>query len=139
MRLSYLSIDIEGYMTHTYQISGMTCSGCATTVEEALKKTEGVEAVRVDRQQETATITMSHHIPTQKLQDALKAYPSYQLNNLNHHHTTKDHHSPVHTHESGPSDDGGQYYCPMLCEGDKKYSKPGNCPVCGMHLVKEQK
>lgn len=31
----------------------------------------------------------------------------------------------------------GKYYCPMLCEGDKKYSKPGNCPVCGMHLVKE--
>lgn len=31
----------------------------------------------------------------------------------------------------------GSYYCPMLCEGDKKYSKPGNCPVCGMHLVKE--
>jgi heavy metal translocating P-type ATPase len=29
-----------------------------------------------------------------------------------------------------------QYYCPMMCEGDKKYSKPGNCPVCGMHLVK---
>src|ERR1044071_5967743 len=33
----------------------------------------------------------------------------------------------------------GEYYCPMLCEGDKKYYKPGNCPVCGMHLVKEQK
>lgn len=31
----------------------------------------------------------------------------------------------------------GSYYCPMLCEGDKKYSEPGNCPVCGMHLVKE--
>lgn len=25
----------------------------------------------------------------------------------------------------------------MLCEGDKKYEQPGNCPVCGMHLVKE--
>jgi heavy metal translocating P-type ATPase len=37
------------------------------------------------------------------------------------------------------SDGVGQYYCPMLCEGDKKYSKPGDCPVCGMHLVKEQK
>lgn len=35
--------------------------------------------------------------------------------------------------------DEGEYYCPMLCEGDKKYSKPGDCPVCGMHLVKEQK
>jgi heavy metal translocating P-type ATPase len=37
------------------------------------------------------------------------------------------------------SDGAGQYYCPMLCEGDKKYSKPGDCPVCGMHLVREQK
>ncbi|HZY79892.1 MAG TPA: copper-translocating P-type ATPase [Cyclobacteriaceae bacterium] len=34
---------------------------------------------------------------------------------------------------------GDQYYCPMLCEGDKKYPEPGNCPVCGMHLVKEEK
>lgn len=33
----------------------------------------------------------------------------------------------------------GEYYCPMLCEGEKKYAKPGDCPVCGMHLVKEQK
>jgi heavy metal translocating P-type ATPase len=34
---------------------------------------------------------------------------------------------------------GDEYYCPMLCEGDKKYPRPGNCPVCGMHLVKEEK
>lgn len=40
-----------------------------------------------------------------------------------------------HTHSSND----GEYYCPMLCERDKKYAKPGNCPVCGMHLVKEQK
>lgn len=31
----------------------------------------------------------------------------------------------------------GSWYCPMLCEGDKRYDKPGNCPVCGMHLVKD--
>ena len=30
----------------------------------------------------------------------------------------------------------GQYYCPMHCEGDKTYNKPGNCPVCGMNLEK---
>lgn len=41
--------------------------------------------------------------------------------------------------ESPTQSSEGEYYCPMLCEGDKKYSKPGNCPVCGMHLVKEQK
>jgi len=28
----------------------------------------------------------------------------------------------------------GSYYCPMRCEGDIMYDKPGDCPVCGMHL-----
>ena len=30
----------------------------------------------------------------------------------------------------------GKYYCPMHCEGDKVYDKEGDCPVCGMDLVK---
>jgi acetolactate decarboxylase len=29
-----------------------------------------------------------------------------------------------------------QYHCPMKCEGEKIYDKPGRCPVCGMNLVK---
>lgn len=28
-----------------------------------------------------------------------------------------------------------QFACPMHCEGDKVYQKPGVCPVCNMHLV----
>lgn len=32
--------------------------------------------------------------------------------------------------------DGDKYYCPMHCEGDKLYDKPGECPVCGMDLKK---
>src|SRR6516225_10748694 len=44
---------------------------------------------------------------------------------------------PDHTKVAKTSN--GDYYCPMLCEGEKKYPKPGDCPVCGMHLVKEQK
>ncbi len=32
----------------------------------------------------------------------------------------------------------GTFYCPMHCEGDKTYDKPGDCPVCGMDLVEEQ-
>ena len=31
-----------------------------------------------------------------------------------------------------------RYYCPMFCEGEKIYIKPGDCPVCGMHLKKEE-
>ncbi len=26
------------------------------------------------------------------------------------------------------------YSCPMKCEGDKTYDKPGKCPICGMAL-----
>jgi acetolactate decarboxylase len=29
-----------------------------------------------------------------------------------------------------------KYQCPMKCEGDKTYDKPGKCPVCGMSLRK---
>ena len=48
----------------------------------------------------------------------------------------------VHTHKhdmttsSENINEGNLYYCPMLCEGDKRYSEPGRCPICGMHLVK---
>jgi len=27
------------------------------------------------------------------------------------------------------------YACPMKCEGEKTYDKPGKCPVCKMDLV----
>lgn len=38
--------------------------------------------------------------------------------------------------EQSPNKQGvPKYYCPMHCEGDKLYDQPGNCPVCGMHLV----
>ncbi len=30
------------------------------------------------------------------------------------------------------------YQCPMKCEGNKTYDKPGKCPVCKMDL-EEQK
>lgn len=28
-----------------------------------------------------------------------------------------------------------KYHCPMNCEGNKFYNKPGKCPVCGMNLA----
>ncbi len=43
-----------------------------------------------------------------------------------------------HTHSSQETNQD-KYYCTMLCEGDKTYPKPGDCPVCGMHLKKEDK
>lgn len=31
---------------------------------------------------------------------------------------------------------GGEYICPMVCEGNVTYSLPGNCPVCKMKLIR---
>ncbi|MFV0531396.1 MAG: copper-transporting P-type ATPase [Flavobacteriales bacterium] len=28
-----------------------------------------------------------------------------------------------------------KYHCPMHCEGEKAYNRPGDCPICGMDLV----
>ncbi len=46
------------------------------------------------------------------------------------------HHQHQHGHPGNPvSGEKVSYYCPMHCEGDKIYEEPGDCPVCGMHLV----
>ncbi len=51
-----------------------------------------------------------------------------------HHHTK---HHREHVHESTTAGKS-KYYCPMRCEGDKTYNKPGSCPKCGMNLVPEK-
>ncbi len=58
------------------------------------------------------------------------------------HHCHHDHNVPEEqSHRAdlkGSSTSRGQYYCPMHCEGDKTYDQPGDCPVCGMHLQKDE-
>jgi len=34
-----------------------------------------------------------------------------------------------------PESNEKSFICPMRCEGEKTYNKPGDCPVCGMHLT----
>lgn len=42
--------------TVTLRVRGMTCGGCATSVEKALKATEGVESARVSFERGKAVI-----------------------------------------------------------------------------------
>lgn len=28
-----------------------------------------------------------------------------------------------------------KFHCPMNCEGDKSYNRPGECPACNMQLI----
>lgn len=38
--------------------------------------------------------------------------------------------------QTNNSQTAGLYQCPMKCEGEKMYDKPGQCPVCNMDLEK---
>lgn len=53
-----------------------------------------------------------------------------------HHHESHNHDHGHDHHNHNKHASGGDYYCPMRCEGDKTYAGPGDCPVCGMHLIK---
>jgi Cu2+-exporting ATPase len=78
----------------------------------------------------------------------MKLMPVEQLEH-NHEHEYKHHnqhsvhrqesiHNEEHKSPTNSSSEGDKYYCPMRCEGDKMYHKPGDCPVCGMHLKKAE-
>ncbi|MFH6944461.1 heavy metal translocating P-type ATPase [Flavobacterium sp. FlaQc-50] len=135
-------------MTHQYIISGMSCNGCRTKVENTLNTIEGVQAV-VTLNPQTATITMDKHVATEKFQEVLTAAGKYTIEMK----SSKDTEEPTvksccsskngHDHKSHeqkkttviPHNATGVFYCPMHCEGDKTYNKAGDCPVCGMDLV----
>ncbi len=71
-------------MKHTYQISGMTCTGCQAKVQQLLSGVPHINNVSIDLQKGEADIEMDTHVSTQTLKDALKDYPKYQLTEKPH-------------------------------------------------------
>jgi len=72
-------------MTHTYQISGMTCESCEVKVKSRLLAMPDVQSAAVSKEQGTVTITMEKHIPLSELQTALGGRESrYQISAPNH-------------------------------------------------------
>jgi Cu2+-exporting ATPase len=124
-------------MTHTYAVYGMSCNNCRAHVEEALKKVKGVTGVTVDLQKAEAVIEMESPIPVEKFQEALKNeggnYSISQPGDLVFANKFKEEKLKIKSAGKG----SGIYYCPMHCEGEKTYDKPGDCPVCGMDLVEQ--
>ncbi|QIH38565.1 copper-translocating P-type ATPase [Flavobacterium sp. Sr18] len=135
-------------MKHTYTITGMSCDGCRSKVEKTLNAIDEIQAV-VTLVPPIATITMDKHIPTKQLQETLTAAGNYTIamsTGGDSHEKTEE---PITKSCCGsnkpqekatvilPKNAKGKYYCPMHCEGEKVYDKPGDCPVCGMDLIKE--
>ncbi|NMH89792.1 heavy-metal-associated domain-containing protein [Flavivirga algicola] len=58
-------------MKHTYTVTGMTCNGCKTSVENKLNTIDNVLSVIVNLEKAEALIEMSSHIPVSELQNTL--------------------------------------------------------------------
>lgn len=82
-------------MTHTYSVSGMTCSGCASTVKKTLEAVPNVNDVQIDLAKGQANITMSHHVPFAQLAQALGSYPSYRISEDSQGSTVPQNPSPI--------------------------------------------
>jgi Cu2+-exporting ATPase len=124
-------------MKHTYAVYGMSCNNCKAHVENVLKKVDGVTGVSVDLQKAEAEISMNTHIQLEKFQEALKNeggnYSISLPGDVAFANKFKEEKLKLKSTGKG----SGVYYCPMHCEGDKTYDKPGDCPVCGMDLVEQ--
>ena len=69
-------------MTHTYQITGMTCGSCEAKVKSALLTLPDITNAEVTRT--TATITMEKHIALNELQKTIAAKGNYIITSQNH-------------------------------------------------------
>lgn len=76
-------------MTHTYNISGMTCANCEAKIKSALLTLPDVTNAEVSRETGTATITMEKHIALSELQKAIAEKGNYKITAGQHSETTE--------------------------------------------------
>jgi copper chaperone CopZ len=83
-------------MTHTYNITGMTCGNCVAKAKSQLLLLGDVTEAEVHLTAPQATITMQKHIPVTTLQNALSKAGAYTITEADGgmHHT-------MHTEETG--------------------------------------
>ena len=120
----------------------MSCNGCKSKVEKALNAIDGVQAI-VSLEENSATISMKKHVPISKFQEVLASIGNYTISNFNQEKSKISDKNRVdnsvdknYKNVTSINNSTSKYYCPMHCEGDKNYDKAGECPVCGMDLVK---
>lgn len=125
--------DQDQAQQQTFYVQGMSCAGCEQTVRERLSSVEGVEDVQVNLDNQSVKLHLTQPMSFNKLAHTLED-THYSL------HKSKEELEEKKSLEKDNSDDSSpqEYYCPMMCEGDKTYDHPGNCPVCGMDLVPVQ-
>lgn len=77
-------------MTHTYELTGMTCGGCEAKVKSSLLSLPSITSVEVAKETNSATLSMDKHIALNDLQTALGGTNSkYQISATQHNETVE--------------------------------------------------
>ncbi len=125
-------------ITEKALVEGMGCQSCVSKIQQALLSVKGVEEATVSLSEGTAGIRYQPSMVTREMLASVVRESGYTLHfdggepaGSSAGHNLRPAKSTEAAHR-----DGDTYYCPMRCEGDKTYDQPGDCPVCGMHLVK---
>lgn len=126
-------------MKHTYKIYGMTCNGCKHHVQDMLSEVPNVKNAKVNLETGEAEIEMDSHIPIAVFEQVLEDDGGQYTIALPDDTEAEERYlaEKKKRREELENMTGAVFYCPMHCEGDKTYDKPGDCPVCGMDLVPE--
>ena len=66
-------------MTHTYNITGLTCNGCVAKAKSTLLKFGDITSADVQLAAPQATLIMQKHIPVTVLQEALNKVSNYTI------------------------------------------------------------
>ncbi len=55
----------------TISVSGMSCTGCEATVEEALEEIGGVDGVDADHEADSVTLHLSETVPDEDIEQTV--------------------------------------------------------------------
>ena len=123
-------------MKHTYKITGMTCNGCRTNVEDTLNNIKGVLKATVNLEEGKAEVDMEKHIATETLQqEFLKAGLHYTIADYNEH---SDNEKTYKQRTIKPrKDQQGSFNCKIQCEGKTIYYKADDSQDCGLYVIEQ--
>jgi copper chaperone CopZ len=72
-------VERKAIMIHKYNVTGMHCRSCSEKVSNALRSTAGVTSAVVTLDPPQARVEMTRHIPTDTLDQAVRAVGDYHL------------------------------------------------------------
>jgi copper chaperone CopZ len=84
-------------MTHTYNLTGMTCSSCESKVKTALFSLPDITEVEPSKDNNSVAITMNKHVGLSELQSVLGE--KYQISAIHHNEIVEETKSWFHTYK----------------------------------------